>query len=57
MHCEERERAENAAVLEPASFEAEAPDWYARVRGRQRSSDHLSSSVQICVYVCVRLVY
>ena len=57
MHCEERECAENAAVLEPASFEAEAPDWYARVRGRQRSSDHLSSSVQICVYVCVRLVY
>jgi hypothetical protein len=49
MHCEEHERAENAAVLEPVSFEAEAPDWYTPVRGRQRILDHLSSSVHICV--------
>jgi hypothetical protein len=27
MRCEEHERAENAAVLEPVSFEAEPPDW------------------------------
>ena len=27
MRCEEHERAENAAVLYPVSFEAEAPDW------------------------------
>jgi len=27
MRCEEHERAENAAVLDPVSFEAEAPDW------------------------------
>ena len=49
MRCEEHERAENAAVLDPVSFEAEAPDWYP-VRGRQRISQHRFSSVRI--FVC-----
>jgi hypothetical protein len=52
VHCEEHERAENAAVLEPVSFEAEAPDWYTPVRGGQRIPDHL---FLLRPHLCVRL--
>jgi hypothetical protein len=39
VHCEEVERIENADWLEPqsASFEAEAPDWYASPGAVERS--------------------
>ena len=53
---EEHERAENAAVLEPVSFEAEAPDWYTPVRGRQRIPDHLFLvRPHLCVWLGVLL--
>jgi hypothetical protein len=41
VHCEEVERIENADWLEPqsASFEAEAPDWYASPGAVRRSEE------------------